>query len=568
MTGNCTASRVISCYRSFPVVVVAILWGCSATAGSLEADEPATRVRPFAPAGHLLLVGGGQITPEIRGEFVRLARLQNEVSRLVFIPTASVNAEDENVDWKSVWLDAGFNEVEILHTLDRKIADDPTFAERLSGASAVWIAGGDQQRLADAYAGTVFEETLRLYLERGGVVGGTSAGAAIASRVMIAGGEEQPLLSTGFDLLPGSIIDQHFKQRDRTGRLVAAVAANPQRVGLGIDESTAVVFHQRTMQVLGNGNVHLIFSATSYHDPKQVSLRPGQRWLDWTTVVRTNTERQQPPFPHENSADLHQSPPAENRMVPQGSLLIVGGGGATPDIWRTFVERAGGKEAKIVVLPTAVPSAETNGYQGRSSEANVFRGLGVGQVDVLQQTDEETVCSAAFCQKLSSATGIWFGGGRQWRFVDAYENTPAVAAMFQCLEKGGIIGGSSAGASIQGELLIRGAPVGNEIMVQDGYRRGFGFLPSVGIDQHFSQRNRFLDLETTIRRFPSILGVGIDESTALLVEKARGQVIGRGAVYFYDAKRLAMHPANVEAADRPIKVLSGQVIDLTSLEVE
>src|SRR5690606_23996748 len=102
----------------------------------------------------------------------------------------------------------------------------------------------------------------------------------------------------------------------------------------------------------------------------------------------------------------------------------------------------------------------------------------------------ETICSSDFCEKLGSATGIWFGGGRQWRFVDAYEDTPAVAAMFQCLENGGIIGGSSAGASIQGELLIRGAPVGNQIMVQDGYRRGLGFLPGVGIDQHFSQRNR------------------------------------------------------------------------------
>jgi len=169
---------------------------------------------------------------------------------------------------------------------------------------------------------------------------------------------------------------------------------------------------------------------------------------------------------------------------------------------------------------------------------------------------------------LAQATGIWFGGGRQWRFVDAYEQTRAVAAMQECLQRGGIIGGSSAGASIQGELLIRGAPVGNQIMVQDGYRRGLGFLPGVGIDQHFAQRNRFGDLEETIRRFPSILGVGIDESTALLVEQERGTVLGRGAVYVYAAEKLAQQPTDQPLAERPLKVVPGQTIDLTSLQIQ
>jgi cyanophycinase len=547
-------------------------WSSTSTVG----DEPTPRLKPFSPQGHLVLVGGGTITPEIRTEFAKLARAEKENSRLVIIPTASADADDQNQDWKGVWLEAGFHEVIVLHSRQRQVADDPAFAEPLLQANAVWLAGGDQQRLADAYAGTNFERKLMEYLNQGGVVGGTSAGAAIASQVMITGGREQPELTTGLDLLPNSIIDQHFRQRDRGPRLAAAVAAHPLRVGLGLDESTAVVIHQRSLRILGSGNAHVYYAATDYFPAGQETLRPGQRWIDWTTLVRTARERQRSPFPGlpteppsdtdalraETSIDAR--PETIGRCVPQGSLLIVGGGGATPDIWQTFVDRAGGVNARIVVLPTAVPDEEIRNAAGRSSEAQVFRRLGVRQVEVLPNTDESEICEPEFCEKLASATGIWFGGGRQWRFVDVYENTPAVTAMFQCLERGGIIGGSSAGASIQGELLIRGAPVGNQIMVQDGYRRGFAFLPGVGIDQHFSQRNRFTDLEMTIRRFPSMLGIGIDESTAILVEKSQARILGRGAVYFYDVNRLAIGP-ELAPPDRPLKALSGTTIDLRTL---
>jgi cyanophycinase len=252
--------------------------------------------------------------------------------------------------------------------------------------------------------------------------------------------------------------------------------------------------------------------------------------------------------------------------VPHGSLLIVGGG-LTKEIVETFVERAGGGKARIVVLPTAVPAQERPSSVAESYEATLFARLGVEDITVLDQTDFETVNSAAFCEKLARATGIWFGGGRQWRFVDAYEESGALEAMKKCLQQGGIIGGSSAGATIQGELLIRGAPVGNHIMVQDGYRRGFEFLSGVGIDQHFSERSRFLDLEQTIRRFPAVLGLGIDEDTALLVEKTRARVLGQGAVYVYAAELLPEVTTPLLPADRPLRFANGQEFDLKTLEV-
>jgi cyanophycinase-like exopeptidase len=97
-----------------------------------------------------------------------------------------------------------------------------------------------------------------------------------------------------------------------------------------------------------------------------------------------------------------------------------------------------------------------------------------------------------------------------------------------------VIGGSSAGATIQGDYLVRGNPLGNRDMMAEGYERGFTFLPGCAIDQHFTQRGRQPDMEALKRTFPQLLGIGIDESTALIVQKATARVIGKSNVYFYD----------------------------------
>lgn len=547
--------------------------------GEPVARDPAERVAAFDPAGHLFLVGGGALTDQLRREFAILGGADRPGSRLVIVPTASAAADDPNEDWQQPWEGLGFAQIDVLHTRQRELADQANFVEPLRTATAIWLAGGDQARLAEAYTGTAVERTLRERLQAGAVVGGTSAGAAIASQVMIAGGQEQPELATGFDLLPGAIVDQHFSQRQRQTRLQAAVARHPACVGLGLDESTAVVVHQRSLRVLGAGRAHVYFAATPHQPARQWELRPGQRNLDWTTLARTNRERHLPPFPTiEPATQDPAAPPATAAepamettatltLVPHGSLLIVGGGGATADIWQAFVEQAGGAEARIVILPTAVPASELNRAGGEPGEARVFRRLGVRDVQILPQTDWETVNSDSFRQKLANATGIWFGGGRQWRFVDAYEDSQALAGMRECLQRGGIIGGSSAGASIQGELLIRGAPVGNQIMVQNGYRRGFGFLPGFGIDQHFAQRNRFRDLEDTLQKFPTIVGLGIDESTAVLVQKNQAQVLGRGSVYLYATQHWPESAAERPASDRPLRRDSGQTFDLRTFDL-
>ena len=144
-----------------------------------------------------------------------------------------------------------------LHTRSRDEANDPEFCRPLADATGVWIGGGKQLALTNAYLGTEVERQLKALLDRGGVIGGTSAGAAVMTRVMIASGRTEAVLSRGFDLLPGAVIDQHFLKRNCARRLLGVVASHRDLIGFGIDEGTTLVISPRTgrLRVLGDSYV-------------------------------------------------------------------------------------------------------------------------------------------------------------------------------------------------------------------------------------------------------------------------------------------------------------------------
>jgi cyanophycinase len=202
-----------------------------------------------ARPGALVLVGGGTLPDSIRQYFLQLAG--GSKARLVIIPSASSepNAAAQCYDF---WKTAPVESVRILDTNNRADADDPRFYETLREATGVWISGGDQNRLADLFGGTGVERELKALVGRGGVVGGTSAGASIASGVMMTGNEKT---GRGFGLVTGTVVDQHFSNRGRLPRLLAALRSNPDQLGIGIDESTAVVFRAGEISVLGEATV-------------------------------------------------------------------------------------------------------------------------------------------------------------------------------------------------------------------------------------------------------------------------------------------------------------------------
>jgi cyanophycinase len=214
-----------------------------------------------------------------------------------------------------------------------------------------------------------------------------------------------------------------------------------------------------------------------------------------------------------------------------GTLIIAGGGRLGPEILDRFVELAGGQAARIVIIPTA---GEQDSFPDDWQGYQLFRTMGVQEVTILHTRDPRVADRADFVDPLHRATGVWIPGGRQWRLADAYLGTRTVRELFALLERGGVIGGTSAGASIQPSYMVRGAPEGNHIMMAQGHEEGFGFLREVAVDQHLLARNRQNDLLSVVDAHPRLLGIGIDEGTAILVRGDRAEVIGRSRVAFYN----------------------------------
>ena len=215
----------------------------------------------------------------------------------------------------------------------------------------------------------------------------------------------------------------------------------------------------------------------------------------------------------------------------KGSLIIVGGGGMPKVIFDRFFEAAGGRDAKLVVVPTA---GTKDAYDESTSSVKMFKKAGATNVHLLHTRDPKVADSDEFVAVLRDARALWFGGGRQWRLADAYLGTNTEAAFHDVLKRGGVIGGSSAGATIQASYLVRGAPEGNQIMMSSGHEQGFGFIHNSAIDQHLLARKRENDMLPVIRNHPHLLGIGIDESTALYVRGNNAEVIGKSKVLFYD----------------------------------
>lgn len=216
----------------------------------------------------------------------------------------------------------------------------------------------------------------------------------------------------------------------------------------------------------------------------------------------------------------------------KGALVIIGGGAMTPEIWQRFVNLAGGAQAKMVVIPTA---DEDSGI-GSDKTVQKLESLGVKDVTALHTRDPKEADTDKFVAPLKAATGVWLGGGRQWRFADAYLNTRTQKELFAVLDRGGVIGGSSAGATIQGDFLVRGDTAGNELIEGD-HTVGLGLLKNAAIDQHILRRNRQFDLIPLVEAHPDLLGIGIDESTAIVVEGDRFEVIGASYVAITDRRQ-------------------------------
>ena len=252
----------------------------------------------------------------------------------------------------------------------------------------------------------------------------------------------------------------------------------------------------------------------------------------------------------------------------KGALVIVGGGTMGPELWNRFIDLAGGPAAaSIVIIPTAGDDSSAN---STPREKEKLLSLGVKNITVLHTRDPKVANQESFVAPLRNATGVWFVGGRHWRLADSYLNTLAHKEFNAVLSRGGVIGGTSAGATILGSFMVRGDTKGNSIMIGD-HTQGLDFMHNVTIDQHFLRRNRQFDLIEVIKARPELLGIAIDESTAIVVQQNTFDVIGNSYVGIYEAGQIAKstkYPLGQNSSGGPFYFLGkGQKFDLKARSV-
>lgn len=479
-------------------------------------------IDPAGIPGSVLLCGEA-LPAEAIQRFIELS--QGGDSRIVIL----YESEDEGILAAS---NAVFNEWhhvsgKELHVVRLNREDEEALESvirTINDATGVWIVGSDAETDHVGFAHEPLRTALVDLLKRDGAIGLHGVHPSLVSGNFESMPAVENFAEGALNLFPNVVIDTTSSANDSDANVATLLADHPDLVGIELEQDAALVIRGRHLIAIGDGVTSVQLAESPNKPAQSFVMKDRNALMDLVALRKAANDRVGEKFPPDEPRDP---------FVPDGTLIIIGGGGMPNGIISRFVELAGGDEACILVLPTAMGDPLPAG----SRLADEFARAGAKEVHVLNGRTRDVVEGQEYVGLFSRATGIWFGGGRQWRFVDAYYDTMVHPLMFDVLARGGVIMGSSAGASIQAEYMARGTPIGNSDIIADGYERGLGFLPGAAVDQHFAQRRRFGDMTSLIERYPQLLGIGIDEATALVVTKGKGEITGRGSVHFYDARR-------------------------------
>ncbi|MBE9224707.1 cyanophycinase [Phormidium sp. LEGE 05292] len=223
--------------------------------------------------GQLIIIGGAEDREgdcRVLREFVR--RAGGTKANVVIMTAATELPREVGEDYTKIFERLGAENVRIIDTVTRDDASSQTYLEAVEKATGVFFTGGDQARITSIIKGTELDALIHRRYAEGVVVAGTSAGAAMMPDVMIVEGDsttnaraEVVEMGPGMGFLPGIVIDQHFSQRGRLGRLIAALAQQPAVLGFGIDEDTAIIVSQDVIEVVGSGSVTIVDVAEITH---------------------------------------------------------------------------------------------------------------------------------------------------------------------------------------------------------------------------------------------------------------------------------------------------------------
>jgi cyanophycinase len=229
--------------------------------------------------GTVIVIGGAEDKIRDRiilNRFVSLAG--GEDATIVVISTASSLGYEAGERYREIFTELGVKTIRPLHAMTRAQANDETFARAVRDATGIYLTGGNQLRLSSTIGGTRLAEAVLERFHEGAVVAGTSAGASAMSSHMIAFGasgatpkHRMAAIAAGLGVLPGVIVDQHFQQRNRLGRLLSLIAQNPSLLGIGVDEDTAgVVGPDHVLEVIGRGSITIVDGAAAETDAWEV----------------------------------------------------------------------------------------------------------------------------------------------------------------------------------------------------------------------------------------------------------------------------------------------------------
>lgn len=410
--------------------------------------------------------------------------------------------------------------------------------QKLKLANAVWLDGD----FNDYKAFEILKLQLKNLLKRNGVFGAHGVYAEQLGTVYMKNNNAV----NGFDVIHKSYICTNEKKQifDKiSDKFIGKIAWH-------IPNNATVVLHdERKIAVLGSARTTLKVPAQD-NWPERIKILEPTIPLPYSTDLiswkRSVIQRQK---------DLFPPKVAPVPKVDNGALLIIGGSGYPEDMWERVVKHVGGADASFVCI-----SQSEDSYGAKKLKELGCKNITVfhtkNGLDGIGQGNDKILIEA-----IKNADALYFGGGRTYRFMDAYLNTKAHVEMNNLLARGGLILGTSAGAQIQGDFLVRGDPRTNKTLWMEGNDEGLGFIKGVIIDAHFRQRNRQTTLPKLLVKHPQMLGIGIDEATAIFVEGSIAEVWGKNAVTFYDLEAQSANDTPFLEIGKPVILKSGEKYD-------
>ena len=248
----------------------------------------------------------------------------------------------------------------------------------------------------------------------------------------------------------------------------------------------------------------------------------------------------------------------------KGKLIIIGGGSIPDSLFEFFAADCGGKNQPVVYIPTATTDEE---FIQKGEHLIKFTSRGYTNLSTIHTRDKKEADNPKNIELMRNAKGLFFGGGDQQLIADAYAGTKLYDEFIALLNRGGVIMGTSAGATIMGSLMV-GGDARDDISKKYNFNPAFSFMTNTALDQHVLARNRQFDLISVIENYPGTLGIGMDESTAIIVEAGQFKVWGKSYAMLYDPMDWAAQKNKWGRVLKPFKMMaSGSSFNFVTREI-